>query len=119
MPEDRWRVEDALDESQLSEQMPARQKTGHDGGQAQSERHHNIGRFKTMKWKLAMSLDLPFLGAIPLDPSIARLSDQGRIEEYSSPTIAGIVDELRTRAAKHLEQLTQGLPIAWSIEPAH
>ena len=69
--------------------------------------------------KLAMSLDLPFLGAIPLDPSIARLSDLGRIEEYSSSTIAGIVDELRTRAAKHLEQLTQGLPIAWSIEPAH
>src|SRR5213592_2986673 len=32
--------------------------------------------------KLAMSLDLPFLGAIPLDPSIARLSDLGRIEEY-------------------------------------
>ncbi len=68
--------------------------------------------------KLALSLDLPFLGGIPLDPSIARLSDQGRIEEYSSSTIAGIVDELRTRAAKQVEQLTQGLPIAWSIEPA-
>src|SRR5256712_6895590 len=68
--------------------------------------------------KLALSLELPFLGGIPLDPSVARLSDQGRIEEYSSSTIAGIVDELRTRAAKQLEQLTQGLPIAWSIEPA-
>jgi Mrp family chromosome partitioning ATPase len=68
--------------------------------------------------KLALSLELPFLGGIPLDPSIARLSDEGRIEEYSSSTIAGIVDELRTRAAKQVEQLTQGLPIAWSIEPA-
>jgi Mrp family chromosome partitioning ATPase len=68
--------------------------------------------------KLALSLDLPFLGGISLDPTIARLSDQGRIEEYSSSTIAGIVDELRTRAAKQAEQLTQGLPIAWSIEPA-
>jgi Mrp family chromosome partitioning ATPase len=68
--------------------------------------------------KLALNLELPFLGGIPLDPSIARLSDQGRIEEYSSSTIAGIVDELRTRAAKQVEQLTQGLPIAWSIEPA-
>jgi len=68
--------------------------------------------------KLALSLGLPFLGGIPLDPSIARLSDQGRIEEYSSSTIAGIVDELRTRAAKQTEQLTQGLPIAWSIERA-
>src|SRR3989441_759882 len=53
--------------------------------------------------KLALSLELPFLGGIPLDPSVARLSDQGRIEEYSSSTIAGIVDELRTRAAKQLE----------------
>jgi len=68
--------------------------------------------------KLALSLDLPFLGGIPVDLSIARLSDQGRIEEYSSPTVAGVVDELRARAAKRAEQLTQGLPIAWSIEPA-
>ncbi len=68
--------------------------------------------------KLALSLELPFLGGIPLDPTIARLSDQGRIEDYSSSTIAGIVDELRTRAAKQVEQLTQGLPIAWSMEPS-
>jgi Mrp family chromosome partitioning ATPase len=69
--------------------------------------------------KLASSLGLPFLGAIPLDPSISQLSDEGRIEDYSTPTIASIADELRTRAAKQVEQLTQGLPIAWSLEPAH
>ncbi len=69
--------------------------------------------------KLASSLGLPFLGAVPLDPSIAQLSDEGRIEDYSSPIIASIADELRTRAAKQVEQLTQGLPIAWSMEPAH
>ena len=69
--------------------------------------------------KLALSLGLPFLGAVPLDPSIAQLSDEGRIEDYSSPIIASIADELRTRAAKQVEQLTQGLPIAWSMEPAH
>jgi Mrp family chromosome partitioning ATPase len=67
--------------------------------------------------KLASSLGLPFLGAIPLDPTIARLSDEGKIEEYSSSTVAGIVDDLRTRAAKQAELPTQGLPIAWSIEP--
>jgi Mrp family chromosome partitioning ATPase len=67
--------------------------------------------------KLALSLELPFLGAIPLDPAIAKLSDEGRIEEYSNPIIVGIVDELRTRAVKQVEQLTQALPIAWSIEP--
>lgn len=68
--------------------------------------------------KLASNLGLPFLGAIPLDPSIALLSDEGRIEDYSTPIIASIADELRTRAAKQVEQLTQGLPIAWSINPA-
>src|SRR6266702_2821350 len=67
---------------------------------------------------LATSLGLPFLGAIPLDPAIAQLSDQGRIEDYSSPIIANIADELRTRAARQMEQLTQSLPIAWSVEPA-
>ncbi len=66
---------------------------------------------------LASSLGLPFLGAIPLDPAIAKLSDEGKIEEYSNSIIGGIVNELRTRAATHVEQLTQGLPIAWSIEP--
>ena len=66
---------------------------------------------------LASSLGVPFLGAIPLDPAIAKLSDEGIIEEYSNSIIGGIVSELRTRAARQVEQLTQGLPIAWSIEP--
>jgi Mrp family chromosome partitioning ATPase len=66
--------------------------------------------------KLASNLSLPYLGTIPLDPSIARLCDQGRIEEYSSSTIAGIVNALRSNAAKQVEQLTQALPIAWSVE---
>ena len=69
--------------------------------------------------KLSLSLGLPFLGAVPLDPAIARLSDEGKIEGYSSPSIARIADELRSKAAKQVEQLTQGLPIAWSLEPSH
>src|SRR5216684_2356166 len=69
--------------------------------------------------ELANQLGIPFLGAIPIDPDVAQLSDQGRIEDYSSSIITSIADELRTRAAKEAEQLTQGLPIAWSIEPAH
>jgi len=69
--------------------------------------------------KLALELGIPFLGMIPLDPSIAQLSDRGKIEHYSSPIITGITDELRIRAAKQVEQLTQNLPIAWSAEPAH
>jgi Mrp family chromosome partitioning ATPase len=69
--------------------------------------------------KLAVSLGIPFLGSLPLDPAIAELSDQGRIEEYSNRTIAEIAGELRNRAARQVEQLAQGLPIAWSIEPTH
>ena len=68
---------------------------------------------------LALDLGIPFLGMIPLDPRITKLSDQGKIEHYSSPIITGITDELRIRAAKQVEQLTQSLPIAWSAEPAH
>jgi Mrp family chromosome partitioning ATPase len=67
--------------------------------------------------RLALNLELPFLGAIPLDPAIAQLSDQGRIEDYSSSIIAGVADELRNRAARQVEKLTQSLPIAWAIEP--
>lgn len=62
---------------------------------------------------LAENLKIPFLGAVPLDPVIADLSDQGRIEDYSTPTIVAIANELRVRSAKQVEQLTQGLPIAW------
>lgn len=67
--------------------------------------------------KLAQSLGIPFLGAVPLDPAIARLSDEGRIEEYSNPLFENVASELRLRAVKQVEQLTQGLPIAWTVEP--
>jgi Mrp family chromosome partitioning ATPase len=66
--------------------------------------------------KLAVGLGLPFLGAVPLDPAIAQLSDQGRIEDYSNPTITKVANELRNRATREVEQLSQGLPIAWSVE---
>jgi Mrp family chromosome partitioning ATPase len=69
--------------------------------------------------KLAEQLDIPFLGGVPLDPEIARLSDQGRIEEYSSPVFESITAELRQKAVRQVEQLTQGLPIAWAVEPQH
>src|SRR5438094_7738880 len=69
--------------------------------------------------KLASNLGLPFLGAIPLAPSSDQLSDGGRIEDYLSSALADNANQLRTRAARQVEQLTQGLPIAWSIEPGH
>jgi len=69
--------------------------------------------------KLAAQLHIPYLGGVPLDPEIARLSDQGRIEEYSSPVFENITAELRQKAVRQVEQLTQGLPIAWTVEPRH
>src|SRR5712692_1136916 len=63
--------------------------------------------------ELANQLGIPFLGAIPIDPDVARLSDRGKVEEYSSPTLAALANELRSRSVRQVEQLTQGLPIAW------
>ncbi|TMI59865.1 Mrp/NBP35 family ATP-binding protein [Candidatus Bathyarchaeota archaeon] len=68
--------------------------------------------------KLAQGLGLAFLGAVPLDPRIANLSDEGRIEDYSSPIITSMADELRIRATKQIQQVPYNLPIAWSVEPA-
>ena len=63
--------------------------------------------------KFAESLGIPFLGGVPLDPDIPRLSDQGSIETYNSPVFANVANELRRNSIKLVEQLTQGLPIAW------
>jgi ATP-binding protein involved in chromosome partitioning len=67
--------------------------------------------------KLARELGIQFLGSVPLDPMIAQRSDQGRIEDYSSPTFQTITDRLRLRRSEQAQQLMQGLPIAWSMEP--
>jgi ATP-binding protein involved in chromosome partitioning len=68
--------------------------------------------------KLAEQLGIPFLGSVPVDPVIARLSDQGQIEDYTTPVIQMIADELRVKTSQHVQQLMQGLPIAWSIQPS-
>jgi len=68
--------------------------------------------------KLAKQVDIPFLGSVPVDPEVARLSDHGRIEEYTAPVFQTIADELRTRTSQQVQQLMQGLPIAWSTQPS-
>src|SRR5438046_4403600 len=68
--------------------------------------------------KLAEQLGILFLGSIPIDPMIARKSDEGRIEDYSSPAFQATADKLRLRTSEHVQQLMQGLPIAWAVEPA-
>lgn len=68
--------------------------------------------------RLASQLGIPFLGSVPIDPAVARLSDRGQIEDYSAPVLQTLTDELRMRASQHTEQLMQGLPIAWSLQPS-
>ncbi len=63
--------------------------------------------------KLASTLGISFLGVVPLDPKIAALSDQGKVEEYQSAALDSITNKLRSIAAKRIEQL--GLPIAWTL----
>ena len=68
--------------------------------------------------KLAKQLGIPFLGSVPVDPIIARLSDHSQIEDYTTPIFQTVADELRVRTSQHVQQLMQGLPIAWSIQPS-
>jgi ATP-binding protein involved in chromosome partitioning len=68
--------------------------------------------------KLAQQLGIPFLGSIPIDPAIAQMSDEGRIEGYNSLPFQTLTDKLRLRTSEQTRHLMQGLPLAWSIEPA-
>jgi ATP-binding protein involved in chromosome partitioning len=68
--------------------------------------------------RLAKQLSIPFLGSVPLDPVVARLSDRGQIEDYTAPIFQTVADELRIRTSQQVQQLMQGLPIAWSIQPS-
>ncbi len=67
--------------------------------------------------RLAKQLGIPFLGSVPVDPIIARLSDHGQIEDYTTPIFQTVADELRVRTS-HQVQIMQGLPIAWSTQPS-
>jgi Mrp family chromosome partitioning ATPase len=48
----------------------------------------------------ASVMGIPFLGRLPLDPDISKLSDEGRLEEYRSPDIDAIVDALLERTSE-------------------
>ena len=39
-------------------------------------------------------IGIPFLGVMPLDPEIPKLSDLGHIEDYSNPDIVSLVDKI-------------------------
>ncbi len=62
----------------------------------------------------AKEANIPYLGAMPVDPRIAQLSDQGSIEDYSNPAFREIADRIRESASKMLGKAA--MPIAWSRE---
>jgi Mrp family chromosome partitioning ATPase len=66
----------------------------------------------------AKKAGIPFLGAVPIDPEIAKLSDVGKIEEYANPLFEEVTRAVRVNATKLLEPMPGAMPIAWSDEKA-
>jgi len=57
---------------------------------------------------------IPFLGSMPIDSEIARLADQGKIEDYSNPRFEEVTNAVRLNATKLLEPIPGAMPIAWT-----
>jgi Mrp family chromosome partitioning ATPase len=64
----------------------------------------------------AKKAGIPFLGALPVDPEIAKLSDTGKIDEYTNPLFEEVTRAVRVNATKLLEPIPGAMPIAWSDE---
>jgi Mrp family chromosome partitioning ATPase len=59
---------------------------------------------------------IPFLGHVPIDPEIAKLSDAGKIEDYVNPLFEEVTRAVRMNAIKLLEPMPGVMPIAWADE---
>jgi Mrp family chromosome partitioning ATPase len=64
--------------------------------------------------ELAKRTNVPFLGAVPIDPNIAILADAGKIEDYSNPIFEEVTRAVRLNATRLLEPIPGAMPIAWS-----
>jgi Mrp family chromosome partitioning ATPase len=69
-----------------------------------------FGHGKTQE--AAKKAGIPYLGSIPIDPQIANLTDEGKIEDYSSPLFEEVTRTVRMSATKLLEP--GAMPIAWA-----
>jgi hypothetical protein len=69
---------------------------------------------KSKAQEAAKKAGIPYLGAVPIDPEIARLADEGKIEEYANPLFEEVTRAVRINAAKLLEPMPGVMPIAWS-----
>jgi len=57
---------------------------------------------------------IPYLGSVPIDPEIARLADEGKIEDYDNSVFQEVTRTVRLNAARLLEPIPGAMPIAWS-----
>jgi len=80
------------------------------------ERIEVFGRSKAPE--AAKKAGIPFLGAVPIDPEIAKLADEGKIEEYANPLFEDVTRAVRLNANRLLEPIPGAMPIAWSEEKA-
>jgi len=80
------------------------------------ERMEIFGRSKGAE--AAKKAGIPYLGAVPIDPDIARLADEGKIEDYSNPLFEEVTRAVRLNASRLLEPIPGAMPIAWSEQKA-
>lgn len=71
---------------------------------------------KSKAEEMARKSDVPYLGALPVDPEISKLADEGRIEDYVNPLFEEVTRAVRLNATRLLEPLPGAMPIAWSQE---
>lgn len=76
------------------------------------ERMEVFGKSKAQD--AAKKAGIPFLGFVPIDPEIARLADEGKIEDYANPLFEEVTRAVRVNATKLLEPMPGAMPIAWS-----
>ena len=57
---------------------------------------------------------IPYLGSVPIDPEIAKLADDGKIEDYNNPLFEEVTRTVRLSATRLLEPIPGAMPIAWS-----
>ncbi len=75
-----------------------------------------FGRSKAQE--AAKKAEIPYLGAVPIDPEIARLADEGKIEDYANPLFEEVTRAVRLNAIRLLEPIPGAMPIAWSEQKA-
>jgi ATP-binding protein involved in chromosome partitioning len=66
----------------------------------------------------AKRVRIPYLGSVPIDPEIAMLADEGKIEEYNNPMFEGLTRAVRLNATRLLDPVPGAMPIAWSEQKA-